>query len=386
MVVGPLPYNPSQVPETLRIPSDRLAEAHEAVDALARRAGRLGLSPLELHDTGRRERDPAGVEYAHIVLAGEAPRLGGWRLVAELRHTPGATEARPLGEAEVDLDPWRSAPPRCEHCGVRRARKQTYLVQHAASGRLAQVGSSCLADFTGHDPGAALRRASHLARARALLDAEPARPAPAEEEASGAIGLREYLAHAAALARIHGFVPIARSGERRPTAELALESLRGAQGVGAPLITPADEDHARAERAIAWARSELSAREGLSDYERELVAVCSHERLRPHEVGLAASLLFAHARATPLGAPGERIEVEALLERVSPTRRGRFPAFAHAFRDALGRRLTWFASSLKLAEGERYRLSATVCRHERFRGEPATVLTHCRAEVIRADR
>jgi len=365
-----------------------LGQTERDLEALARRARRLGLPPPELRDTGRRERS-SGVEYAHMVLVGETLQLAGWRLIAELRHGSGGTEVCPLADAEFDLEPWQEAPPRCEHCGVRRTRNTTYLIEHSSSARLAQVGSSCLADFTGRDPARVLRQASYLGRAHDLLGAAVAPRPPVDEESSGAIALSEYLSHAALLARLRGFTPIARPDEaHRATAELALENLRAAQGLGKPALAPERFDRERAGRALAWVRSELAKREKLSDYERKLVAVCSRERLRPHEVGLAASVLLAHEREAPVGPVGERVVVEAaLLERVSPARQTRFGAtFAHTFRDGLGRRIAWFATALKLAEGERYRLSGTVRRHDHFRGEPVTVLTRCRAEAIRADR
>src|SRR5205085_4627574 len=68
--------------------------------------------------------------------------------------------ARP-GE-RINTEAWSRSEGWCEHCRTRRARRTTYLLRDE-DGRLAQVGSSCLAEFTGepatgHTPRASLRR------------------------------------------------------------------------------------------------------------------------------------------------------------------------------------------------------------------------------------
>jgi hypothetical protein len=209
-----------------------------------------------LVDTGERthvEPERAGrrvrVEHARVLLEGEPPRRAGWRLAARLCHLPGGTVVEPVPGAEVDEACWRGAEPRCEHCGLRRRRVETYLLEHR-SGRLAQVGTSCLRDFSGHDPGRALLEAGYLAEAAALGTTAAAGRQPAEQPIAAA----EYLAHVAALARERGLTLVSQAHAERPaTAELAADDLRASRrGEAAVRVQRRDRERARA--ALGWVR------------------------------------------------------------------------------------------------------------------------------------
>ena len=66
---------------------------------------------------------------------------GGYRWETTVRRLPDAV--LPVGKYTKDTD--ASV---CDHCGKRRNRAQTFVVQHT-DGRTMQVGRSCLRDFTG---------------------------------------------------------------------------------------------------------------------------------------------------------------------------------------------------------------------------------------------
>lgn len=148
-------------------------------------------------------------------------------------------------------------------------------------------------------------------------------------------------------------------------------------------------DRERARAALAWVRGTLARKRDAGTTRNGGWSRCSPAAVGRRELALAASALLVHERAQrpesgPLGAPGERVEVEqALLERVRPGPETRFgPSFAHRFRDQAGCRLVWFAVGRQLVPGERYRLRATVKRHDSYRGEAVTVLTRCRCEWL----
>ena len=82
------------------------------------------------------------------------------------------------------LDPEAFGTAWCEHCGLRRRRKATFVVVHVDSGELRQVGSGCLRDFLGgHDPDRACRQAEYLALARGELKAAEDTTRPPEADA-----------------------------------------------------------------------------------------------------------------------------------------------------------------------------------------------------------
>ena len=132
-----------------RIPSETLGPLRRRIEALDRRAAKLGTAPIRLWDTG--ERDSAG--YAFVVLQGTAPVLAGWALAAIVEHRNGAANVRAVSELGARLDPETFGTAWCEHCGLRRRRNATFVVVHVDSGELRQVGSGCLRDFLGgQDP------------------------------------------------------------------------------------------------------------------------------------------------------------------------------------------------------------------------------------------
>ena len=146
-----------------RVPSETLGPLRRRIEALDRRAAKLGTAPIRLRDTG--ERDRAG--HAFVVLQGTAPVLAGWALAAIVEHRDGAANVRAVSELGARLDPEAFRTAWCEHCGLRRRRNATFVVVHVDSGELRQVGSGCLRDFLGgHDPERACRQAEYLALAR----------------------------------------------------------------------------------------------------------------------------------------------------------------------------------------------------------------------------
>lgn len=103
-------------------------------------------------------------------------------LVARIEHQPdGNAIGRLPGSAGVDLDEWAAAPPQCDHCSLDRRRRETYLLR--ADSLFAQVGTTCLLDFTGgHDPARALQQVRQLADAeRPLARTAPYLAAPGKQ-------------------------------------------------------------------------------------------------------------------------------------------------------------------------------------------------------------
>lgn len=281
---------------------------------------------------------------------------------------------------ELDPAEWVNAEPWCEHCGVRRRRHITYLVRRGGDGAR-QIGSRCLADYTGGcDPLRAVRQAEVLAEARReVVEAEgAARPVPpAPEEAWG---LEEFLAHVAMATRADGFVAKSRTDGRLATGDVAWRAMvEGARLDGAAW--------AEAEAVVRWARGELAELAERSEYEDRVVWALSRPRLRERGRYLVASAIYAHERATAavhLGEVGERVEAVLRVEAVAgkPTMQGRYgPVYYHRLRDQLGRLVVWSATGRRLERGARYWVRGTVRKHGRSGDEAATVIHRCRVEA-----
>ena len=169
------------------------------------------------------------VEHALVVLEGEPPALAGWTLAAVVDHRGGAPTLRVARRAAPALDPQRFREPRCDHCRLRRRRVETFVVWHAATQRLRQVGTGCLRDFLGgHDPERLCRQAEYVLLARESLAAAAGPPTRQPVGATDGVALEAFAAHAAMVVRAQGWVSRERAREtgRPASADAALRSLQ----------------------------------------------------------------------------------------------------------------------------------------------------------------
>ncbi|QOI07907.1 hypothetical protein [Pseudomonas savastanoi] len=86
-------------------------------------------------------------------------KLGNWRVLAQLESFQGANLVFSVATdslSEQALEAYAKCPIECEHCNTHRNRKLSYVLKDNESDDIKQVGSSCLEDFTGVDPAAAL--------------------------------------------------------------------------------------------------------------------------------------------------------------------------------------------------------------------------------------
>jgi hypothetical protein len=119
-----------------RIPAQSLAELRRRIEPLDRRTGKLGTGTIRLIDTGETDAD-----HRFVVLRGNAPVLAGWTLAAIVDHRDEHATLRPVTEDGARLPVQAFSAPRCEHCGLRRRRAETFVVTNATKGEARQVGS-----------------------------------------------------------------------------------------------------------------------------------------------------------------------------------------------------------------------------------------------------
>ncbi|MBV9197312.1 MAG: hypothetical protein JO168_24520 [Solirubrobacterales bacterium] len=359
-----------------RIPNEALGPLRARIEALDRRASRLGVAPIRLADTG--QQDPDG--HAFVVLQGAAPVLAGWTLAAIVDHRGDGVSVRSVGEPGDRLDPQAFATGRCEHCELRRRRTTTFVVVHADSGEVRQVGSACLRDFLGgHNPERACQQAEYLALARTELRDAEAPPSPQEAP------LEAFAAHAARVVRAHGFISReqAQDARCRSSADLALRSLLDTPDA------PDRGDHALAAGALRWARALPTLKNELSEFEQDAVAVVHAGSVSTRrERGLLCALISAYrrrrARSRHVFEPGERVHTVVLVERVTRGPSARYGT-VHRYEliDGHVNRLVWWQTQGRpLHAGEVVALTGKIERHTRFGTGAVTVLSHCTTETL----
>ena len=291
----------ADTPGADRVPSwflnaEELAATRAKIAKLQQRAARKGFSGLidvTAIPATRSFTSPGGLPVTvhgfDVTITGEPPRYAGWRFVAAVDAVEGGTILRypPGATAEVPNDQIRAG--ECDHCHTTRTRRSTVLVAHDDTGRLLQVGRSCLKDFLGHNTLPVFLTTDDVsASLGGSLGGTPA-----------AWDVNSVLAYAAAAVEAFGWTPAAASDHGKvPTRDLvrlALKGGRGADQLRDQLAPHLSDAQARAPQLRADLLADLT---GTSGYDANLVAVLRGDAVEAKHLGLAVSALPAHQRLT----------------------------------------------------------------------------------------
>lgn len=390
---------------------------HEIEIKVNKRAAKLQLPPvqvieleqeiIESPDYERRQADGSpGVKkhtWQYIAIKGETPKVAGYSFIATLQHEEAGNIIRQIPVLRLDGEPvelpnlisYRHVDPECEQCGLRRHRKDTYLVWNQEDDSIMQVGSNCLGDFLGAaDPQ---RYASYAEYLRDFLvglgdnpDAEEGYYGPRLEREFEMV---EYLSSVARMIRANGWVPTS-SYDGNPTKAQAWENLvnYGKKDRGVPLwIDIEEQDVKLAEETLDWLLTDLAERNDLNDYEWNLVTAAKAKGVTYRTTGIIASAVRAYDREREnklrrekqaaknavkghVGQIGERSEHNVTLMKTVPIEDRYADRYAddqtkplYIFEDEAGNEIKWFSSRWLdgiFKNGESYKISVKVKSHE----------------------
>lgn len=388
--------------KTYTIPTQNLPAFEKRVAKLQKAADKVGAALLVRYGAESTvEKDQGfGRKLVYTVreveVVGETPRLNGWTFVATLQHTPEGVILRTVpGQALGAFYTARNNAATlalCDYCGVKRNRKDTYVVRNGEANDERIVGSNCLADFLGHkDPHAVAKYAEALGAFE-----EGAWGSGGEVRGEPAVDIETFLAWANAQVRETGFyVSRARSEESGlpatgPRAWWNMEDAATKPEWKGP--RPNAGDLAFARETLAWVEGvEPSADD---EYLHNLTVACASGYVTRRTCTLVASALAAYNRvlrssvalatqsapAEPAGvwygAIGEKVEVQVKVAEVRTIQSAFGEKLLAVLEDAQGRVFKTFTQSrtLGLTVGEWVALKATVKAHEVYRGRRETVL------------
>lgn len=345
---------------TVLVPASLREKFNKSLEKLNAKAEQFGLAPVSIlservipyiqrsvnTDRGIRYEvvpQPAGeslpsdaigqIQMLELQLAYPIIKLGGWHVVAQRE----AVDAGCLVYvSSTDPDDRQQAHRRrqdtmhCEHCELKRDRKLVYLLKELASGEYRQVGSTCLIDFTGHDPARALFLAQ-LSRleedASALLD-DP------DAKMCSSMRTRSYLAQvmfhcdrygftSAGAAREHGGIPTYRAALELP------EALQRNPLYAAEYLAAGPSLDAEIEGMITWYAAKVASNAGQADdFDSNALVLLKGETLRADPLQLATvagavGRFMAHRRTENLALRAAHSqfagsEKERLTRRVRP--------------------------------------------------------------------
>lgn len=98
-------------------------------------------------------------QTTHFMLQYPIIRYGNWDVIGHLSKVGDNLFAMPFTQDPVDSQSilkYLDCPQGCDHCKTNRNRNSTFILKNAENQELKQIGSTCLQDFTGIDPAAAL--------------------------------------------------------------------------------------------------------------------------------------------------------------------------------------------------------------------------------------
>jgi hypothetical protein len=374
---------------TFEIPEANLYGLEDKIEKLNRKAAKLGTGQItfQVGDFEMRKRkDDTPVKIYTVTVDGQAPKMNGWRFVAKIEHLDIGNVIH--GYEDVP-EQFRNTTPICEHCGLKRKRSNTFVVANTEN-EYKQVGSSCVADFTGHaDPETVAKMAEYIWTA--IQEATENVYDPDGFYHSPYIRLTQYLAYTAMAIRNFGFVSKSKvMFGQAPTANIAF-SLMNKKGANHESPSAKDEDVAN--DTVDWVRA-IEDTTG-NDYLYNLTVIFSDDYMHEKHAGYTASAIVAmqkaqaHARELEIDGVSEyqgtiKKRQEWTLKLISvKTIEGMYGAtHIHRFKDENGNVFVWFSSREELNPGYTFTGKGTVKDHKEYRNIKQTILTRCKFEAI----
>jgi hypothetical protein len=393
-----------------QIPADNLAVFEDKLAKLSKRSVKMGCGEIlpfiasnELKDFG----DHGKVRVYNVHLLCDQPKLDGWVFAARLDHsqeTGTIVRSVPNFDREIPAK-YRDAAPHCDHCKVRRYRRDSYIVCNEVTGDFAQVGSTCLADFMGHDAYKVARLAEYLTCA-----GEYARLG--EQFIGGDrrfIDMEDFLNSAAGAVRMYGWVStkFAREYGNVATRDHAEGNTFRVPGKGGyftcngqyAFYEPTDEDKAFAAAAVAYVMA-FNEKTTLSEYESNVLVLARSVSIEYRHAGLAASIVGIYwlhlnrealrkakqgkGESAHVGQPGDKVDFGAArVTSARPTETDFGMTYIYRFVTEEGNIVVWFASkSQQMAQGDTVMLTAKVKKHDAYNGTKQTVVTHAKFTLV----
>jgi hypothetical protein len=383
-----------------QIPRDNFAKFEKEIGKLSRRAMKIAgfeILPIIFGSGERDFGDGVMTPFVDVYLDNEVPKMNGWTFVATIDHSNETGNiVRSVPNVGTDLpEKYRTAEPVCDHCGVKRYRRDTYVLRCDADGDFKQVGKTCLKDFFGHDPAKIASMAELLGYAL-----ECARGAQWFDIGGDRryISTEEFLNHSAWAIRKFGWVSAKQAnadytGQTRSTRARAMSNMIPSRAAGEVMDPPTEEDIKLATDALEWAQS-LKDRANLNDYEHNVMVVAQSPVIEVRACGIAASIVSAYLRVQGrlqaqqtlqqrtskskfVGTIGKRTEF-GVVEVVRHVYNETYGTHIYTFLTDDGDLLVWLTGKNEsLIPGTRVKLKGTVKKHSTYKDVAQTNINRC---------
>jgi hypothetical protein len=213
-----------------------------------------------------------------VTITGEAAMVSGWSFIATLTHLDEGVIVRavPGVTAEGELAKYRDEESKCDQCGWKRRRLDTYVVRNEA-GEHKVVGSTCLGDFfPGANPHTAAKYASYLAAAGSFAGACENEGFGSNASAERYVTIQQYLPWVALATRLNGWLSGGKAWEMgNKDAATAAVAWKMMFDRSKDAVQPSDKDIATAAPVVEYINShyEVSPPAADKDFDQNLSIV-----------------------------------------------------------------------------------------------------------------
>lgn len=328
------------------------------------------------------------VEAFDLTISSGIIRNGNYSVIAMLEHLDTANIVTTFGDVEVK-EAWRHADCRCEHCGMLRDRRLTFIVRDG-SGNEKQVGRTCLKDYCGIDPNG-IGIANELCDVFLDEDINECRDYdPDMVRSNKAYSTLEVLSIAIAVTHNQGYVKSGEPGNNKAAMFELLARKRNhepnayqaeAEAMAADIMTLPSEDNPW--YAVLPNVKALLEAGYCKDSHFGYIAYAPTEykkflKRREEQRKREAEAEAARESSEYLGEVGKRIEVEVRDVTLVTSWESQYGmTHLYKFIDVGGNVLVWFASSM-IDDNDVHKVKGTVKAHNERDGIKQTVLTRCK--------
>lgn len=275
------------------------------VAEISKKAVKYGLPPFVL--TVVREymvpkdlNKPRGIqiEMVEYSIAGVQIKVDGHRMVGRVDFEDGEilVSSRPGDQIPTS---YRCATPMCDHCRLDRKRSSVFVFRRDDESCI-QVGRSCMKDFLGYDPAAALWAASMMT----VIDDEFDEPLGSVNH-SERISVVEIMNASAYAVRVHGFTSVGTqrnkaldgihvTATRDDVMNILFPPRNPPKGYVKPVIL--EDDIAKAAAVIEWIETTWGVIDEPSDYQFNALSMIRMSYVATKRIGILCSLIATYGR------------------------------------------------------------------------------------------
>lgn len=405
------------------IPAPNLSKFQDKWEKLVKRANKLGVIPPTYTITGEEPRShkvkrekfdevkntmvwvQEDVVMIYHLITIDHPQVkvpGGWEFVATLEHTEEGNITHNISGKDLPAQ-YRECDAWCDHCQMRRNRKDTFVVVDSQS-TYKQVGRNCLAEFLGVDGTLYANMAEIYYTASELAGASEG------GESWGSSGpwfdyLDKFLANVAECIAIEGWLSRKMSRDREAekgypvpsTSDIAFRHMHPSpyeKRSDRLYDEPTSKSEELAKEAIAWCEALSDSEVDASEYLHNIRIIARRGIVGSRQYGYAASIVSAYQRTLVdaankakameqraisqyVGSVKVRQTFTVMVEKVLQFDSAYGTIHMHIMSDPNGNRLTWKSSSSVLDTGKLMVIKATVKAHNEYKGTKQTELTRC---------